>query len=255
MLRGSQPAYRWAGFYGGAQGGFTSSTVNFGQAAGPEIAFMLRESALESDQHVSTWSLLGTRTPEATSLGGFVGYNYEWSNVILGAEFDYFHTSLSTNASGSLTRSFSSSADLPPNHNYFYTVTASATSSAHQEDVGSFRTRLGYEFGNFLPYGFLGFAMSRVGTTTAAEVTYSAIDYPNSETPPLTPLDPLGPITEGESNSQNSYAYGFATGIGLDVGVTPNLFVRGELEYIYFAPVQGIQISLTSVRVGAGFKF
>ena len=265
VLRGSEPSYRWAGVYGGVDGGFTSSTVNFGRAAGPEIAFMLRETAIETDEQVSTWSVLGTRNPENTSLGAFVGYNFEWNNVILGAELDYNHVSLAASAANALKRSFSDSGSLPAGHNYYYTVSVGAESSFHMNDVGSFRARFGWEAGNFLPYGFLGFAMSRVSSTTAAEVSYTAVDYPNSETPPLTPLCNINVPSQtlcnaivppvAESNSQNSFAYGLTTGIGVDVGLTPNIFVRGELEYIYFAPVQGIQISLTSARVGAGFKF
>jgi hypothetical protein len=33
------------------------------------------------------------------------------------------------------------------------------------------------------------------------------------------------------------------------------LFVRGELEYIYFAPVDGIRLSISSARAGVGYKF
>src|SRR5271156_2903547 len=32
ILRGSLPTYRWAGFYGGAQAGYSSSVVKFGTA-------------------------------------------------------------------------------------------------------------------------------------------------------------------------------------------------------------------------------
>jgi opacity protein-like surface antigen len=45
------------------------------------------------------------------------------------------------------------------------------------------------------------------------------------------------------------------TGLGTDVALTSNLFVRGEFEYIFFAPVNGIQVSMWSARVGAGVKF
>ena len=41
----------------------------------------------------------------------------------------------------------------------------------------------------------------------------------------------------------------------MDVAVTTNLFVRGEFKYIFFAPVNSIQVSLWSARVGAGVKF
>lgn len=265
VLRGSEPTYRWAGFYGGGSVGFTSSVVNFGQAAGPEIAFILRETAIEQDEQISNWSVLGERSPENTALGAFAGYNFEWNNVVVGAELDYFHAMLSASAANGLTRSFSDSGGLPAGHNYYYTVTVGAESIFQMSNIGSFRARFGYEAGNFLPYTFVGFAMTRVSSTTAAAVSYTAVDYPDSEQPPLTPLCNINIPSatlcntvvpaQGESNSQNSFAYGLTAGLGVDVGLTPNIFVRGEFEYIYFAPVQGIQVSLTSARVGAGFKF
>jgi outer membrane immunogenic protein len=255
VLRGSEPSYRWAGVYGGADAGYTSSVVNFAQAASPEVAFILRETVLETDEQISTWSVLGKRNPEGTALGAFVGYNFDWNNVILGVEFDYNHVSLAASAANALTRSFTDSNSLPAGHHYYYTVSVGAQSALHMSDIVSFRSRFGWAAGNFLPYGFVGLAMSRVSTTTGAVVAYSAVDFPDSETPPLVPLPNLNVPPETEANSQNQFAYGLATGLGLDVGLTPNIFVRGELEYIYFAPVTGIQFSLTSARVGAGFKF
>jgi len=255
ILRGSESTYRWAGVYGGVDGGFASSTTNFGQAAGPEVAFILRETAIEQDEQISNWSVLGTRHPENTMLGAFVGYNFEWNNIIFGPEVDYNHASLTATAQNSLTRSFSDSGGLPAGHNYYYTVFVGAESAFHMSDIATFRMRFGWDAGNFLPYSFFGLAVTRMSTTTAAVVSYTAVDFPDSETPPLTPLPDLGPITGSQANSQNDFAYGFATGLGLDVGLTPNIFVRGELEYIYFAPVTGIQMSMTSARIGAGLKF
>ena len=64
----------------------------------------------------------------------------------------------------------------------------------------------------------------------------------------------FGPVSQ--SNAQNgAFAYGFATGLGVDAAILPNLFVRGEVEYIHFGAVNGIQVSMTTARVGAGVKF
>jgi hypothetical protein len=35
----------------------------------------------------------------------------------------------------------------------------------------------------------------------------------------------------------------------------PNVFLRGEFEYVRFAPLSGIVASITTGRVGAGVKF
>jgi outer membrane immunogenic protein len=266
ILRGSEATYRWAGFYGGAQAGYSSSVVNFGTAGGPEVSFLLRDTAIEQDEQISQWTVLGSRQPTSPGLGGFVGYNMEWESLIFGLELNYNHVSLSQSVSGSLTRSFTDSGNLPSGHNYFYTVTAGANAWMHLSDIGTIRARAGYEEGIFLPYAFAGLALARVDTSSGATVSYTAVDSPASEAPPLTPLPNLcvgayaAPCTYypalSQGNSQNNaMAYGVTAGLGVDVGVLPNVFVRGELEYIYFAPINGIQFSVATGRVGVGLKF
>ena len=132
-------------------------------------------------------------------------------------------------------------------------MTVGGQASLHMSDIASVRVRAGLETDCFLPYVFAGFAMARADFTNLATLSYTASDFPDSATPPLIPLPDLafGPVSQG--NSQNgSFAYGFSTGAGLDVGLTPNIFVRGEFEYIYFAPLDGIH---ATGRVGAGLKF
>lgn len=256
ILRGSMPTYHWGGVYGGAQGGYASSTVNFGLAAGPEVAFILRDTAIEQDEQISQWDVLGARDPRSTSLGGFIGYNAEWENLILGPELNYNRVSLSASSSSAIERSFVDSNDIPAGHNYFYTVSVGARSSLTMTDIATLRARAGWQAGNFLPYAFAGLAVGRADVSTAASVSYTAVDYPNSETPPLTPLPNLSYGPAIQENGQNgAIAYGVAAGLGVDVALSPNLFVRGEFEYIYFAPLDGIEVSVTSARVGGGIKF
>ena len=256
ILRGSLPTYRWAGFYGGVQAGYSSSDIDFGTAGSGDIKFLLRDTTIEQDEQVSNWSVLGTQTPLSISLGGFVGYNMEWENLIVGLELNYNHVNISGSSANAITRSFTDSNALPAGHNYFYTVTVGAQGSVHLSDVGTFRARAGFEEGIFLPYAFAGLALGRADTSSGAFVSYTAVDFPDSETPPLAPLPNLavGPLTQYNSEN-NALAYGVTAGLGVDVGLLPNVFVRGELEYIHFAPINGIQVSLASARVGAGLKF
>jgi outer membrane immunogenic protein len=51
------------------------------------------------------------------------------------------------------------------------------------------------------------------------------------------------------------FLYGFSVGGGLDVALTPNFFLRGEFEYVQFAPISNNTASISTVRGGAGFKF
>jgi outer membrane immunogenic protein len=261
ILRGSQtvgPATftRWSGFYGGGQFGQSSSSIKFGNSASSDIAFILRNTAIEQDQQISQWTVLNGRTPSSTSWGGFVGYNMQFEDMIIGGELNYNHLSLSATSSDALSRSFVDSTNLPTGHHYQYDVSVAAQAAVHMTDIASFRARAGWVAGSFLPYGFVGFAVGRANVSNSATVAYTATDFPDSETPPLTPLPNLtsGPTTQG--NGQNgAFAYGFSAGAGVDVAVTSNIFVRGEFEFIYFAPVEGTQLNIESARVGAGLKF
>lgn len=257
VLRGSIPTYHWGGFYGGGQLSYSSGVVNFGQAAGNELSYVLRDTAIEADEGISGWTVLGSRTPTSTGYGAFLGYNSEWECLVLGAEVNYTHLNSMTGfSSDSIGRSFTDSTNLPAGHNYVYSVNVSAQSSMTITDVATFRGRAGWEVGNFLPYAFGGFAIGRANYSTSATLQYTAFDSPTAQVPALTPLPDLsfGPTTNG-SGANGTLLYGAAVGLGLDWAMTSNLFLRGEFEYIYFAPMASIQASITSARVGAGFKF
>jgi opacity protein-like surface antigen len=257
VLRGSIPTYHWGGFYGGGQISDSSSNMNFGQAAGSELSYVLRNTAIEADQHISGWTVLGSRLPTSTGYGAFVGYNSEWECLVLGVEANYTHFSgLSASSADSIARSFTDSTNLPAGHNYVYSANVSAQSSMKITDIATFRGRAGWEVGNFLPYAFGGFAVGRANWATSATFAYTAFDSPTPSTPPIAPLPPMsyGPV--GSANGANgTFLYGVAAGLGMDWALTTNLFVRGEFEYVYFAPTAHIQASVTTARVGAGFKF
>jgi outer membrane immunogenic protein len=53
----------------------------------------------------------------------------------------------------------------------------------------------------------------------------------------------------------NALLWGYTVGAGLDWALTPNILVRGEFEFVQFAPISNIAVSVASGRVGAGFKF
>lgn len=255
VLRGPEPTYHWGGFYVGGDIGYSSSVVDLGPGSGPDISYLLRQTTILTDENLSQWSVLGTSHPQNASFGGFAGYNCEWQDLVLGAEVDYMHVSLNASSSGSLTRNFTDSGGLPSGHHYFYTMNISGKASLQMSDIASIRGRIGWQVDRFMPYFFAGMAFSEAQLVNSVAISYTATDYPDSEQPPLTPLNPLavGPLTQ--SNSTSAFAYGADLGVGVDAAVLPNVFVRGELEYIYFAPVDGIPVSISSARVGAGFKF
>jgi outer membrane immunogenic protein len=99
-LRGPQyeepaPAYRWSGVYGGGQVGFSVAPIDFAGGVSSLVSHILRVTAIENDQHISNWPLLGKRNPAGASFGGFVGYNWQWEDAVTGFELNYNRTSLS----------------------------------------------------------------------------------------------------------------------------------------------------------------
>jgi outer membrane immunogenic protein len=61
--------------------------------------------------------------------------------------------------------------------------------------------------------------------------------------------------TTATAGQNGALLCGFSVGGGLDWALTQNIFLRGEFEYVQFAPIANIVASILSARVGAGFKF
>jgi len=63
-------------------------------------------------------------------------------------------------------------------------------------------------------------------------------------------------ITPSEIESQiNVFVPGVDFGLGLDVAVLPNVFVRGEWNSIAFLNFHGINNAMNTGRVGLGVRF
>jgi opacity protein-like surface antigen len=256
VLRGSQtvgPAYftNWSGFYVGGQFGYGNGNTDFSRATQPLIAFSLRELALENEQAPSMWPVLGRASADAKGYGGFAGYNMQWQDLVLGVEANYTHSLLTvTSPSSPISRQTSAGGNT-------YDVTVVGTGTVHITDFAQVRARAGWVFGNLLPYGFAGLVLGRGDYS----VTSLVFGQQNPSSPPIVPCDnAIAPtcVDFAFSNSitQNSaILYGFSAGAGLDFKLTPNFFLRGELEYVQFAPLANIVASITSARVGAGVKF
>jgi outer membrane immunogenic protein len=255
-LRGSQtvgPAYftNWSGFYVGGQFSYGNGNTDFSRATQPLIAFSLRELALENEQAPSMWPVLGRASADAKGYGGFAGYNMQWQDLVLGAEANYTHSSLTvTSPRSPISRTTSAGGNT-------YDVTVVGTGTAHITDYAEARARAGWVFGNFLPYGFAGLVLGRGDYS----VTSLVFGQQNPSSPPVVPCDfAIAPTCVDfafrNSITQNSaLLYGFSAGAGLDFKLTQNFFLRGELEYVQFAPMANIVASITSARVGAGIKF
>ena len=57
------------------------------------------------------------------------------------------------------------------------------------------------------------------------------------------------------AGQNNALLWGYSVGAGLDWAVTQHFFLRGEFEFVQFAPISSISLEIFSGRVGAGYKF
>jgi outer membrane immunogenic protein len=109
VLRGTvSPGYvRWDGWQAGIQAGFGNMNADFGKSTSSMVAFILRNSTLESEGHPSSWTTLPKNTTTGPVFGGFVGYNWQWSELVVGWDLAYKRpASLNSSTSDSLRRLF-----------------------------------------------------------------------------------------------------------------------------------------------------
>ena len=97
--------------------------------------------------------------------GGFVGYNFQWSDAIIGVELNYTHGNFFGANSGSQSQSFQYPND------YISTANVSSSASMKITDYGSLRVRGGYAIDCFLPYRFVGVAMGQANINRRADAT------------------------------------------------------------------------------------
>jgi outer membrane immunogenic protein len=233
---------RWGGFYGGAHIGHTSMKADFGNALAPVVAQHLRDTALEAQFTPSQWAALPKGSAGDKSYGGLVGYNIDWGDVVIGLEGSYTYNNLQMSASDSIARVVTLSDGTVD------AVTISGSSSIQLRDSVVIKGRAGYVIGQFLPYVSLGVAVGRFDYSTTATTT--VVQTPSGGGGPSTFV--FGPTTEAR---RNVFQAGFAGGAGVDVLITPNIFVRGEWEYVGYAKVHGIKTDTHTGRVGIGVRF
>jgi opacity protein-like surface antigen len=87
-------------------------------------------------------------------------------------------------------------------------------------------------------------------------VSYTRIDVPDSASPPITPIATFnfGPTSRSETIN-NRVFFGYTAGLGIDIAVLPNVFVRAEWEYVQFKTFQDVNLHLNTVRAGVGVRF
>jgi outer membrane immunogenic protein len=245
-LRGSevfepQPATydRWEGFYLGGQAGYANAQMDFTDSTQPLVANMLRRSTLDAVGQISTWPMLGTADRRDISWGGFIGYNSQWENAVLGVELNYNRTSLFGQDTDALRR-------IVTVGNLEYDTQVDADASMRLTDYGTLRGRAGWVMGRFMPYIMGGLALGRVEAFRQATVSGTVTDTNTGVT---------SPFSQTEFENRTVYTVGYMAGAGVDVALLPNVFLRGEFEWLQFRNLPDMKIDLVTARVGAAMKF
>jgi outer membrane immunogenic protein len=213
----------------------------------------LQHLTVEDQAQPSQFEVLGRGSAVAAGVGGFVGYNMQWQDLITGVEATYTHINFNTTApSSSIARLFPSLSTA---------VAVAASGRLDLTDYGEARFRAGYVVGNLLPYGFIGMAVGRASysVSTLADVTQDTNATPTYSCAGSGAAVPGAKCQDflffNSAGQNNALLYGFSVGGGLDWALTQNIFVRGEFDFVQFAPISNISLAIISGRVGAGYKF
>jgi opacity protein-like surface antigen len=251
VLRGSftAPVARtnWQGFYIGGQASYGAADMDFTNSGQDLLKKLLNNVDVEQQFNISSWPLQGKTSNQNSGFGGFAGYNAQWTDVVVGVELNYIHGKFFNSSKGDQARTFFYPTD------YQTTASVFSNSSMNIRDYGSLRVRGGYALGCFLPYLFGGVALGQADINRYAsyDLKYT---YVGSQVPRLPNIPSVGSITNEMSDTANAhFIYGYSGGLGVDMMLFANLFVRAEWEYMRFtAPVD---TTINTVRAGIGYKF
>ncbi|WP_424627982.1 outer membrane protein [Bradyrhizobium sp. SYSU BS000235] len=242
LIDGPSTYVNWRGFYAGAQGGLGSSDMNFSGTTSAMAARLMSGTAIESEGQVSTWPVLGKKSQRGDGFGAFGGYNFQWDDIVIGVEASYMHGDFGGADADSMGRVFSTS------NGYTNDVTYQANAQFKITDMGSVRGRVGWAWNNFLPYAFGGVSLGQADVSKSVTISGTQVN------PAAAPGFQNIPFSVSQTTGQSGrFIYGYAAGLGLDVMLFGNVFVRGEWEYLKF--VGPVDTSINTVRAGLGYRF
>jgi outer membrane immunogenic protein len=241
---------RWEGLYVGGQLGFSSASVNFSRGVGDLVANVLRNTTVQSEFSPSHWVNLPGQAVTRPSYGGFIGYDVQFEDTILGVEAQYNRIDARMASGDTIGRVVNTS------DGYSNEVTLSGTASIHLTDYGTVRARAGWIYENVIPYAFIGVAVARATVSRSASVTVVGTDAdPACAVPPSACLPPYAFAASESEVKKGAFAYGWTLGTGIDWILFSNVFLRGEYEYIGFGSFYGVNMHIHTARTAIGLKF
>ncbi|BAT61646.1 hypothetical protein GJW-30_1_04206 [Variibacter gotjawalensis] len=215
--------FDWSGTYVGGHGGFTQQRLT-------TLNGVLTDPLGGNADLVFPFARGSGNT---ASYGGFIGFNAQWDDIVLGFEFTYNRLDRGTSSTLTNATTYNFGAGAVP-------ALATGTSTQHISDLFGGRFRAGWSTGIFLPYASVGFVVARGESERVGVVTSVA-------NPAI--------FRAGSLVSDNATPFGFSVGAGVDMMITQNLFARAELEYVGLRESKGVGGQFTTYRAGLGLKF
>jgi outer membrane immunogenic protein len=221
----------WSGFYAGINGGYGG---NSGLPFREDVSFPVLPTG-----YVNSYSNInGNGTIAGGFGGGQLGYNYQFSSLVLGVEADIQGAGISGNGSHGV---FTNLAGFTNGNGSFCQATATSLSGTaagacegrNSVDVnwfGTVRGRLGYAIGNTLLYGTGGFAFGGVKATSL---------YTDNN---ITALGGTAGVPQVGVASHSATNTGWTAGAGIEVKISPSWSLKGEYQFI----------NLGTISTGAG---
>lgn len=261
VLRGSQiddappaPEFfdgktNWGGFFVGGGAGVSDTKFKPGNGLETLANYAFRNTQVGSEYNIG--SLVGnlpSKRDSGATFFGFTGYNWAFGDVILGLEADYTRANHEYLLTDFIARRYTTSSGSVNG------ISLTTSQGAELQDYATARIRMGWAYGRIMPYGTFGGAVGRFNTISTIVATND-----------LTQVNPItGAISQGQASGypltvggtkRNVYSFGLAAGLGVDMALTDNLFLRAEYQIIRFADVEGTSTTVNTARVAAGLKF
>lgn len=264
----------WSGFYFGGTAGYISGQFDaFKQSdALARQAFgnlAIRDSGVDLLR-------FGKASNDKANFGGFVGYNFQFGDTVLGIEAEYLQANVQTDQRGEISRLYTdifpttiiSAPNVEP-VNTQTTINVDGHSTTKIDDLAMVKARAGYAFGNFMPFANIGFAVGRISTNGRMRQDHTTVENfgrfntvsSGSSVTRTTYIGPgqiARPDASGSSEASvitSGYVPGFAVGGGLEALLGESILLRAEYNRIYFATYKGVDAIVDTARIGAGLKF
>jgi outer membrane immunogenic protein len=204
--------YSWAGFYVGVNGGYADPTAKLSVAPGGGWV-----GDVDWNANANGPGITGVGTHDI-GLHGFVGgvtagYNYQFSNFVVGveADADYMH----------LRGSYATSSNYGLDSGYYW-----ANGSAGVDSLFTIRGRAGVAFDRLLVFVTGGVAF-------ADEKFSQSIGFYNpGEKPPALPITPPGGAYGYNAGSASSMVVTGVVGAGLEYAFDSRWSLKGEYLYV-----------------------